>query len=180
MKKKTGNHCKFFCLLYKNFTSKQRISPFLDNPPFSPTPPFLEKIFHPHPNCQIRGIRFPLCKVEVRTMIVFGCKYRLLSRNSFFFEYGNLEISKKTRSSMHIIWENRDLANIKWIYYQISLSSFDSNVIGDIIELSYVIVKSCYISLYIHVLKIQCNYDRTCSRALLSAFIASNLTPWVF
>ena len=149
--KKTGNHCKFFCLLYKNFMSKQRISPFLDNPPFSPTPPFLEKIFHPHPNCQIRGIRFPLCKVEVRTMIVFGCRYRLLSRNFFFFEYGNLEISKKTRSSMHIIW-----------------------------ELSYVIVKSCYISLYIHVLKIQCNYDRTCSRALLSAFIASNLTPWVF
>ena len=85
-KKKTGNHCKFFCLLYKNFMSKQRISPFLDNPPFSPTPPFLEKIFHPHPNCQIRGIRFPLCKVEVRTMIVFGCRYRLLSRN---WKYGN-------------------------------------------------------------------------------------------
>ena len=32
--------------------SKQRISPFLNNPGFSPTPPFLEKIFHSHPYCQ--------------------------------------------------------------------------------------------------------------------------------
>ena len=26
-----------------------------ESPPFGPTPPFLEKIFHPHPYCQIRG-----------------------------------------------------------------------------------------------------------------------------
>ena len=40
--------------LCKNFMSKQRI-PFLNNLPFNPTPPILEKIFHPHPYCQIRG-----------------------------------------------------------------------------------------------------------------------------
>ena len=33
-------------------------------PPFSPIPPFLEKIFHPHPNFQIRGSQppFPFVK----------------------------------------------------------------------------------------------------------------------
>ena len=46
IKKKTGKHCKYICLFYENFMSKQRIPPFLNNPPFSPTLPFLEKIFH--------------------------------------------------------------------------------------------------------------------------------------
>ena len=40
---------------YLIFISNQRILPFLDNPPYSQTPPFPEKIFHPHPYCQIRG-----------------------------------------------------------------------------------------------------------------------------
>ena len=30
---KTGKHCKYFCLLYKNFMSKQTSPPFLNNPP---------------------------------------------------------------------------------------------------------------------------------------------------
>ena len=30
--KKPGKYCKYFCLLYKNFMSKQRIPPFLNNP----------------------------------------------------------------------------------------------------------------------------------------------------
>ena len=39
---------------YKNFMLKQRtISPF------RPALPFLEKIFHPNPYCQIRGSQFP-------------------------------------------------------------------------------------------------------------------------
>ena len=28
IQKNTGKHCKYFCLLYKNFMSKQRIPPF--------------------------------------------------------------------------------------------------------------------------------------------------------
>ena len=41
----------------------QRIkSPFLNNTHFRSTPPFLRKIFHPHPYCQIRGSQFPLYK----------------------------------------------------------------------------------------------------------------------
>ena len=59
----------YFCLLNKNFLSKQRILPFLSNPPpnlhpppFSRTAPFLEKIFYPHTYCQIRGTQSPLCK----------------------------------------------------------------------------------------------------------------------
>ena len=63
--KKTGKHCKYFCLLYKNFKSKQKISPFLNNPTFSSTPPFLEKIFHPHTYCQIRGTQSPLWEFEL-------------------------------------------------------------------------------------------------------------------
>ena len=39
--------------------SKQRIPPFQTISPFSPTPPFLEKIFHHHPYCQIRRSRSP-------------------------------------------------------------------------------------------------------------------------
>ena len=53
--KKTGKHCKYFCLFYKNLMSKQRIPPFQTIPLFGPTLPFLEKIFHPHPYCQIKG-----------------------------------------------------------------------------------------------------------------------------
>ena len=36
--------------------------PFLNNSPLSPTPPFLEKIFHSHHYCQIRGTQSPLCE----------------------------------------------------------------------------------------------------------------------
>ena len=42
--------------------SKQRISPFLSSPPFSPTLVFLEKYLIPHPYCQIKGSQFPLYK----------------------------------------------------------------------------------------------------------------------
>ena len=49
-----------FVFFYKKFMSKQRIPPFYTIPPFSPTLPFLEKIFHPHPYCQIRGSQSPL------------------------------------------------------------------------------------------------------------------------
>ena len=49
----------YIFLPYKNFMSKQRILPFIKNPPFSPTPPFLGKIFHPNPFCQIRGTQSP-------------------------------------------------------------------------------------------------------------------------
>ena len=35
--------------------SKQRVPPILTIHPFSPTRPFLAKIFHPQPYCQIRG-----------------------------------------------------------------------------------------------------------------------------
>ena len=59
--KKTGKHCKYFYLLYKNFMSKQSIPPLSKQPPaFSPTPPFLEKKFHPHTYCQKRGTQSPL------------------------------------------------------------------------------------------------------------------------
>ena len=42
--------------------SKQKISPFYTIPSFSPTPPFLEKAFHPHPYFRIRGSQTPLNK----------------------------------------------------------------------------------------------------------------------
>ena len=59
--KKIGKHCKIFCLLYKTFMSKQRISPLSrQSLPLIPTLPFLEKIFHPHPYCQITGTQEPL------------------------------------------------------------------------------------------------------------------------
>ena len=58
--KKTGKHYNFFCLLYKNFMSKQRIPP--NNSPFTPTPLFLEKIFYPSPFFQIRGTQSPRWK----------------------------------------------------------------------------------------------------------------------
>ena len=56
--------------------SKQRI------PPFSPTPTFLGKIFHPQPYCQIRGNqppfvkgRFELCLVKGNHIAVFYQSY---------------------------------------------------------------------------------------------------------
>ena len=59
--KKIGKHCKIFSLLYKTFMSKQRIFPLSRKSlPLIPTPHFLEKIFHPHPYCQIRGTQEPL------------------------------------------------------------------------------------------------------------------------
>ena len=43
-----------------SYQSKE--SPLSKQSPFSPTPPFLEKIFHPHPYCQIRGSQYLLYK----------------------------------------------------------------------------------------------------------------------
>ena len=59
--RKTGKHCKYFCILKISCQSKES-RPFLDNPTFIPTPPFLEKILHPHPYCQIRGTQSPFIK----------------------------------------------------------------------------------------------------------------------
>ena len=53
-KKKTVKHYKYFCLHYKSFMSSKESLPFLT------IAPFLEKIFHPHPYCQIRGTQSPL------------------------------------------------------------------------------------------------------------------------
>ena len=67
--KKTGKHCKYFCLLHKNLMSKQRI--LLNNLPLLvQPPPFVEKIFHSHSYCQIRGSQSPpsFVKGEVQTM----------------------------------------------------------------------------------------------------------------
>ena len=38
------------------------------SPPFSLTPPFLERVFHPDPHFQIRRKQPTLCKGGVRTM----------------------------------------------------------------------------------------------------------------
>ena len=55
-------HSRCLCLFQKNFMSKQRIPPFLNFPPFSPTLHFLEKIFHPRPYYQTWGSQsYPLC-----------------------------------------------------------------------------------------------------------------------
>ena len=43
--KKLQSTVKIFAFFMKILC--QRITPFLNNPPFSPTSPFLEKIFHP-------------------------------------------------------------------------------------------------------------------------------------
>ena len=44
--------------------SKQRIPPFLNNPPFSPTPPFLEKMFHLTLIAKLDEVNPPFVKVE--------------------------------------------------------------------------------------------------------------------
>ena len=43
----------------------EQSSLFLNNSSFSPTPPFLGKVFHPHPYCQIRGSQSPPLNVNV-------------------------------------------------------------------------------------------------------------------
>ena len=47
--------------------SKQRIPPFLSNPPFSTTPPILEKIFQPPPieEVKLEEVNPPFIKVCV-------------------------------------------------------------------------------------------------------------------
>ena len=50
--KEIGNSFNIFVFFIKKFMSKQIIYPFLHNPLFSPTPPFLEKLFHLHPYCK--------------------------------------------------------------------------------------------------------------------------------
>ena len=71
IKKKLQKHCRF----YENFMAKQTSPSFLNNPLFSPTPPFLEKIFHPHPYCQIRELE------EVRGFELWAGIYLLKVNN---------------------------------------------------------------------------------------------------
>ena len=53
IKKKTGKQQKF------HVKAKNPSHPFLDNTLFSSTAPFLQKIFQPHPYCQLRGTKSP-------------------------------------------------------------------------------------------------------------------------
>ena len=46
--------------------SKQRMTLFLNDLPFSPTPLFLEEIFNPHPYCQIRESQLEEGSSEIR------------------------------------------------------------------------------------------------------------------
>ena len=59
-----NEHFNIFVFFFFNFMSKPRVAPFLNNPPFIPALLFLEKIFHPHSYCQIRGSQFTPCKRE--------------------------------------------------------------------------------------------------------------------
>ena len=56
--------CKKITLSFvKKFDAKAKSpppSPFSKQFPFSPTPPFLEKIYHPHPYCHTWGTQTPL------------------------------------------------------------------------------------------------------------------------
>ena len=56
--------CKKITLSFvKKFDAKAKSpppSPFSKQFPFSPTPPFLEKIYHPHPYCHTWGTQPPL------------------------------------------------------------------------------------------------------------------------
>ena len=63
IKKKMQSTVNTFAFFIE-FMSKQRNPLSKQSLPFSPTPPFLEKIFHCHPYCQIRGSQFPLYKGE--------------------------------------------------------------------------------------------------------------------
>ena len=65
-KKQAAKHCKYSCLFYKN----QR----KESLPFSPTPPFLEKIFYPHVYCQIRGSQSPSLYKGLVSSNYLSCK----------------------------------------------------------------------------------------------------------
>ena len=54
--------CKKITLSFvKKFDAKAKSPPpFSKQFPFSPTPPFLEKIYHPHPYCHTWGTQTPL------------------------------------------------------------------------------------------------------------------------
>ena len=73
---KFKKNCKafwYFCLFYKNFMSKQSVPPFLNNPPISPTPPFLEEnILSPPLLPNLKNSIRPFVKRGVRTMVL--CK----------------------------------------------------------------------------------------------------------
>ena len=49
-------------VFFIKISCQSKESPLSKQSPFSPTPPFLEKIFHPHPYCQIRGSQYLLYK----------------------------------------------------------------------------------------------------------------------
>ena len=120
---------KYFCLFWKYFMSKQRILPFLNNPPFCPTPTYLEKIFHPHPDCQIRGSQPPLFKGGHSK---YGC-YTYKTWNHFCQYHSmlhsfNLIFVKLTESdfrSLHL----QNLISLLTISFYTTLTQLDSHYI---------------------------------------------------
>ena len=76
--------------------------------PFLTIAPFLEKIFHPHPYCQIRGTQSPLFikgggeEGEVLTMRVEYMKKKAIDKNSSCCYNESIKLYKRIAKSFHI------------------------------------------------------------------------------